>query len=124
MKPRVLFVDDDHHLLAAFKRLYRKVFDVHCADCGETALALIEQQGPFSVIVSDHQMEQETGVELLTLVQSRHPSIYRILLSGNLSLPEITKAQDAGIIDACLAKPCDTKQIVEKVFEAVASPST
>jgi len=47
----ILFIDDDSNLLKSFKRYLSQEFRVVTADTPEEGLRIMEQQGPFAVIV-------------------------------------------------------------------------
>ena len=73
-KARVLFVDDELNVLSAISEAC--IVDVHTDESGKTALRLIDESEPFSVIVSDCRMPEMDGIELLQKVRkaSRRPS--------------------------------------------------
>ena len=50
---RILFVDDDPNVLAAFQRTFRKQFLFDTATSGVEALAMMKECGPYAVIVAD-----------------------------------------------------------------------
>ena len=53
MNPKILLVDDEPDVLAAYERVLRKRFAVETAPGGEQALAMLAAQGPFAVLVAD-----------------------------------------------------------------------
>jgi len=67
MKPelKILLVDDEPNVLAAFQRNLRQRFALDTAQSGAEALRKIEQHGPYAVIVADMQMPEMNGLELL-----------------------------------------------------------
>lgn len=115
MKPRILLVDDDALLRTALTRLYRRFYDIVCAESSTEALLRLEDSGPFDIVVSDHQMPEGTGTELLHKVREQYPHVGRLLLSGDLMLSEIISAQAAGDIDKALNKPCTREQLLEAI---------
>lgn len=48
---RILCVDDEANVLDVFKRTLRKDFEVSVAEGGEQALAMIQSEKPFAVIL-------------------------------------------------------------------------
>lgn len=83
--PRVLLVDDDHHLLHVFaKWLNSDGFAISLACDGIEALASIESQMP-DVVVVDVSMPRMDGIELAAVLKSRHIPV--MLVSASL-LPE------------------------------------
>ena len=81
-KPRILCVDDEQNVLDSFRRLLRKDFDLNTANSGADGVRLIEQNGPFAVVVSDFKMPGMDGVEFLTKVREIAPDSVRIMLTG------------------------------------------
>ena len=65
MAEKILCVDDELNILLAMQRQLRKQFHVESAMGAEQALATMERDGPFAVIVSDLQMPGMNGLELL-----------------------------------------------------------
>src|SRR5262245_5106323 len=82
-RARVLFVDDEPHVLSTIRRSLAEDFDVHTAESGHAALALLEENEPFSVIVADCRMPKMNGIELLSRASREHPDAVRIMLTGN-----------------------------------------
>src|SRR5690349_17683549 len=64
MVERILCVDDDLNILLALQRQLRKQFHLDSALEAEKALAAIEREGPYAVIVTDLQMPGMNGLEL------------------------------------------------------------
>ena len=61
MSTKVLFVDDEPNVLAAYERNLRKRFVVDTAISGELGLNLICERGPYAVVVADMQMPVMNG---------------------------------------------------------------
>ena len=62
---KVLCVDDEVNILLSLQRQLRKQFHLESALGPEKALASIEHEGPYAVVVSDLQMPGMNGLELL-----------------------------------------------------------
>jgi CheY-like chemotaxis protein len=110
-KTRILFVDDDHSILAGFKNVFhrdRARWDMVFVCGGEEALAELAQ-GTFDVVVSDMRMPGIDGATLLERVRERSPMTIRIILSGSVDQSEVERANRA--VDALLSKPCSTKAL-------------
>lgn len=106
MSDRILFVDDDPSVLDAYQRTFRKEFTVGVATSGEEALALLERQGPYAVVVSDMQMPGMDGIRLLAEVRARAPDTLRMMLTGKSDLQVAMDAVNEGAIFRFLTKPC------------------
>lgn len=98
---RVLFVDDEPHVLEGLRRMLRSAAGIEAvtATSAEEALRLLAGGG-IHAIVSDLRMPVVDGAELLRRVQQQHPEIRRVLLSGTTGESGETPAH------AVLRKPC------------------
>jgi CheY-like chemotaxis protein len=117
--PRVLCVDDEPRVLDGIRRILHR-FDISTAASGEAALALLEQEEPFAVIVSDMQMPRMNGATLLAEFRKRAPDTCRILLTGHAALDAAVAAVNQGQIFRFLVKPCPPDQLAAALDAAVA----
>ncbi len=80
--PTILIVDDDHHVLAALKRLLSDLpAIVLTAPDGRQALKILKQR-PVSIIISDQKMPRMSGIEFLKAASEICPDSTRILITG------------------------------------------
>jgi HD-like signal output (HDOD) protein len=117
---RLLFVDDDAHLLDGIKRALRPMrheWQMAFVTSGEEALATLEQ-APFDVVVSDMRMPSMDGARLLNEVQRRYPQIIRIVLSGHSDREMIYHS--IGASHQYLAKPCEVDRLKATIQRACA----
>ena len=115
MTEKVLFVDDEENILHSIKRDLRKRFDIYTAISGADALALLKNQGPFAVIVSDMRMPGMDGIQLLAAVKDQFPETVRLMLTGNADQETSIEAGNKGQIFRFLNKPCPTSTLVMAV---------
>lgn len=106
MSERVLFVDDEIHILDSMKRQLRKRFEVVTALSGREALEKCKKEGPFNVVVSDMRMPEMDGIELLSLIKEMYPDTVRMMLTGNADQQTAIEAVNKGQIFKFLNKPC------------------
>lgn len=107
MGERILYVDDDQSILAAYKRvLHRTDFEVVTALGGDEGLAALAENGPFAVVLSDMRMPGMDGIQFLMKVKERAPDTVRMMLTGNADLRTATDAVNEGSIFRFLTKPC------------------
>ncbi|HXS21060.1 MAG TPA: response regulator [Steroidobacteraceae bacterium] len=117
---RILFVDDEAQVLAGLRsRLHRlrSEWDMSFAETGAKALELLAQS-PFDVIVTDVQMPQMDGAELLRIVSRQWPQMVRILLSGYSDSAQIARL--ASLAHQSLTKPCAPQQLESVVNRCLA----
>jgi putative nucleotidyltransferase with HDIG domain len=116
---RVLFVDDEPHILDGLRNLLRKQrgeWEMLFALGGEAALAELER-GSVDVIVSDMRMPGIDGVTLLRRVKELYPATARIVLSGHAEREAVINALP--VAHQYLSKPCDAellRSVVERAF--------
>ncbi|MBN2560063.1 MAG: response regulator [Phycisphaerae bacterium] len=106
MTEKVLCVDDEANILEAYRRGLRKQFHIDTALGAEEALAQIDAQGPYAVVVSDMRMPGMDGIRLLSEVRQRAPDSVRIMLTGFADLKTAVEAVNEGNIFRFLTKPC------------------
>lgn len=114
---RILFVDDEPHLLGGLRRMLRHRRDWDCAfaESGPAALALFAEQ-PFDVVVTDMRMPGMDGARLLAEVQQHYPAAVRIVLSGQSDLEAVLRS--VGPAHQHLSKPCDGDVLIEAIDRA------
>lgn len=106
MTGRILFVDDEPNILMAYKRQFRKQFELETAQSGDEALAILTGGEPYAVVVSDMRMPKMNGIELLRKVESKAPDTVRMVLTGNSEQQTAIDAINEGHIFRFLTKPC------------------
>jgi DNA-binding NtrC family response regulator len=75
---KILFVDDEPAILDAYRRLLHREFAVDTAGGGEQVLALIREQGPYAVVISDMRMPGVNGAQFLAQARQATPDTTRI----------------------------------------------
>ncbi|MGD2062434.1 MAG: response regulator [Nitrospirota bacterium] len=119
MSERILFVDDEANVLAAFQRQLRKDFRINTALGGEQALRIIEHNGPFAVVVCDMRMPEMNGVDLLAEMYRRTPESVRVMLTGNADQQTAINAVNEGRVFRFLTKPCDRETLASTLRAAL-----
>ena len=117
MTDKVLLVDDDTNILAAYSRRLRKHFELWTVPDGKRGLAILESDGPFAVVVSDMRMPGMDGIEFLGEVMSRAPNTVRMMLTGNADQKTAIDAVNEGNIFRFYTKPCPP-EVLEKAIMA------
>jgi HD-like signal output (HDOD) protein len=115
MTRRVMFVDDEPHLLAGLRRglrMRRRDWELFFANGGEEALTMLADT-PADIVVSDMRMPGMDGGQLLAAVHDRYPATARMILSGHADRASIISA--VGPTQQYLAKPCDIDVLVAAI---------
>lgn len=120
MTEKVLFVDDDSNVLSAYTRQLRKRFDFHTAKGAAQALGLLQQEGPFAVVVSDMKMPGMNGIALLCRVKELYPNVIRMMLTANIDQRTAVDAVNAGHIFRFYTKPCAAENLAAAIEDALA----
>ena len=118
---KVLLVDDEVNILNSFRRALRNApqFKVVTAESGAQALQLIESGEKFAVVVSDMQMPNMDGLELLQRIKSTSPNTVRIMLTGNSDQQTAIDAVNIGDIFRFIRKPCELALLTNSITAGV-----
>lgn len=108
---KILLVDDEPHVLQGYKRSLRNKFDIETAVGPKEGIEAISSKGPFAVVVSDMQMPEMNGIELLAHIKKMAPDTVRVMLTGNADQETAAKAINEGNIFRFLTKPCNPEAI-------------
>ena len=111
----VLFVDDEPRVLEGIERMMFGVaadWVIDTAGGGDEALAKLAAED-FAVVVSDLRMPGMDGATLLAKIAARHPSVVRVLHSGESDDDLMMRAVQ--VAHRFLAKPCGAEAMYEVV---------
>jgi response regulator RpfG family c-di-GMP phosphodiesterase len=104
-KARILFVDDDPNLLAAFQRSFRKQYCFDTALGGAEALEFVRTRGPYALALVDMRMPGMDGIEVLENIRRISPDTVRMMLTGNADQQTAADAVNRGHVFRFLNKP-------------------
>lgn len=117
--PAILLVDDESTVLDTLGHQLARDYRVATAEDGATALALLERDGPFAVVISDLRMPEMTGTELLGHVRSRYPDITRVLHTAQADVASAIAAINDGQVFRFVSKPASTAELRRTARDAV-----
>ena len=130
---KVLLVDDEYMITEGLKRLIP--FDkwdmevVATANHADDALDYVREH-PVDIVISDVNMPDKTGLEMIGEMKDLLPDAYYILLSGYQEFDYVKKAMNLNVVDY-LVKPVDKvelghllEKIVTQLREKVQEPET
>jgi response regulator RpfG family c-di-GMP phosphodiesterase len=118
MSEKILLVDDDINILAAYERILRRLFQVETAVNGEIGLRKFAA-GSHAVVVSDRHMPGMDGVAFLAQVRQRAPDSVRIMVTGNVDLEQAVQVVNEGNVFRFLIKPCSSETLIATLQDAV-----
>jgi len=114
----LLIVDDEVNILSALKRvLGRSGYQIFTVSKVADAFDILSRHH-IGVILTDQQMPDMPGTELLEKVRYMFPDTVRIMLTGQASLDAVTQAINQGAIYKFLVKPWDNTQLEAVIHEA------
>lgn len=115
----ILFVDDEPHIVATLKSLFRAKYEVHTATTGAEALEIVRRT-PVHVLVTDQRMPEMAGIDLLRQVKEIAPNTMRILLTGYADFAAIVGSVNSGEVYRYVYKPWNNKEIQDTIQAAAA----
>jgi len=117
---KILFVDSDVRTCESLTKIFAEDFDILTAHSAEEAWRLLEQYGDkVAVLVSDNQMPDQQGGDLLSRVHLEFPAIVRILTTACSDLPFAVAAVNIGGVFRYLTKPWDLDELKGSLLRAI-----
>ncbi len=119
MNESILFVDDEKQILNSLRRVFATgEYRVFFAESGEEALSILAEE-EINLLITDVRMPGMSGVELLTAVKKKYPSIIRMVLSGYADESMVIQIQQDSLAKRYLPKPWKNEELrlsVKQVF--------
>jgi CheY-like chemotaxis protein len=117
MKKNILIADDDFvvrlMLVDALNR-YAKENNVLTAMDGRHAVRAVESV-TIDLVVTDLNMPEMDGYELISYLAENHPRIPVIVMTGDLT-PQVEQRVNSAGISQCIRKPFDIKEVVTRIL--------
>jgi HD-like signal output (HDOD) protein/CheY-like chemotaxis protein len=116
---RLLFVDDEVQVLRGLERMLRPKRHEWAVAFESSALAALERldREHFDLLVTDLRMPQMDGKALLEAVSERHPSLTRVVLSGDGDADLLLVS--AAMAHQTLMKPFDGDDLCQRIEQAL-----
>lgn len=120
MKPRILVVDDEESIREFLEIMLKKEgYEVTCAEHGLKAKELIGHKS-FDMVISDLQMPQMNGMELLKFVKETYPDMVFMLITAFGTTESAVEAMKAGAYDY-ITKPFKIDEVRINIQNALRS---
>lgn len=119
-RPRILFVDDDEHILNGVRNLLRRrrhEWDIVYAVGADAAVQVLDIER-FDIVVSDVRMPKMSGIELLGRVRDLHPTTHRVILTGFAGPSR--EVGDFSVAHKVLDKPCSPVELQRTLEDLLA----
>ena len=116
----LLLVDDEPEVLESLRRsLRREPYHLLATTSPHQALELLDSE-PVDLLISDIDMPEMSGLELIARARAAHPGVVRVLLTGDASLESALRAINDGEVHRYLTKPWDTPDLRGMLAQALA----
>lgn len=114
----ILIVDDDHDILRLIDlRLQSAGYQTVIAHNGAAALASVAMQRP-DLVITDLQMPELNGMELMVQLHRQHPTLPVIILTAHGTIPDAVAATHQGAF-SFLSKPFESQVLLQQVANAL-----
>lgn len=117
-RPVVLLVDDEPALLDSLRQGLQTEFDLDFAASAEEAELMMGTR-TYDVVVCDHLMPGEEGLQFLIRAGKRRPATQRILLTGYMNPELISRSVAVANLSACLVKPVHAAELAKAIHAAL-----
>ena len=122
MKPRILVVDDEESIREFLEIMLKKEgYEVSCAEDGAKAKDLLAKK-TFDMVISDLQMPNMTGIELLKHVKETYSELVFMLITAFGTTESAVEAMKMGAYDY-LTKPFKIDEVRINITNALRSKS-
>lgn len=115
---RILVVDDDETLRMTVRAaLETRKYEIDEAEDGVQAVEMVEQKGPYDVVILDVNMPRKNGLEALEQIKQIHPETFCLVLTAYSNIKDAVIAIKHGAYDY-LEKPVDGERILQLIDKA------
>lgn len=112
VKQTILLVDDEADIRELYKLVLESAGDsVIAVDNAPAALEIMAAQ-PVDLLITDHQMPEMSGVQLINAVRGKYPGLPTILASGQINVNALAKSCGAS---AYYRKSAPITQLIDTV---------
>ena len=120
MKPRILVVDDEESIREFLDIMLRKEgYEVTCVEDGAKAQEMLKKKS-VDMIISDLQMPNVTGIELLKHVRESYPEMLFMLITAFGTTESAVEAMKMGAYDY-ITKPFKIDEVRINIANALRS---
>ncbi len=113
-KFNILIVDDEVEVLNALKKTLQRAkefdADISIASNAEEAKNKLSEKD-YDLVLSDYNMPNTNGVQLLTWVKENYPEVVRIIITGYSDLETAREAINQANVHNYIEKPWDNDSL-------------
>jgi PAS domain S-box-containing protein len=119
---RILLVEDDPDVRQSTQARLRELgYDVTACDSGAEALAVLDTDAPFDLLLTDIIMPSMTGIELADRVAALRPRL-RVLLSSGFPFDTLQRQGPGQARYRILDKPYGRRELLEAIEAVLSEP--
>lgn len=120
MKPRILVVDDEESIREFLDIMLRKEgYEVTCVEDGQKAIDILKKKS-FDLLISDLQMPNVTGIELLKHCRETYPDLLFMMITAFGTAESAVEAMKMGAYDY-ITKPFKIDEVRINIANALRS---
>jgi len=120
MKSRILVVDDEESIREFLEIMLKKEgYEVTCAEDGQAALEVLKKKS-FDLVISDMQMPNLSGMELLKHVKDQYPDVVFMMITAFGTTETAVEAMKIGAYDY-VTKPFKIDEVRINIANALRS---
>lgn len=120
MKSRILVVDDEESIREFLEIMLRKEgYEVTCVEDGQKAIDILKKKS-FDLVISDLQMPNVTGIELLKHTKETYPTVLFMLITAFGTTESAVEAMKMGAYDY-ITKPFKIDEVRINIANALRS---
>jgi DNA-binding NtrC family response regulator len=120
VRPSILLVDDERAYLEMLRTGLNKEFEVQIAQ-DTTDAEMRMNLRDYDVIVCDHLMPGEQGLDFLARSSESHPSTQRILVTGYINPELLSRSVKIAKLARCILKPVGSAELARVLREVLAA---
>lgn len=117
-RPSVLLVDDERPYLEMLRKGLQAEYNVEVAEGAEEAELRMSLHN-YDVIVCDHLMPGEPGLDFLVRASEMHPRTKRILMTGYINPELLSRSVAVAQLSRCLLKPVGVSQLSQALKDTI-----
>ena len=110
----LLLIEDEKPVMDLLVRILSKEYEIYTAPDCEAATEILENED-IEVIICDHGLPGESGLDFLSRIRHEFPYIQRILLTGQRDVELAIRAINEGDVHRYLPKPADFSTVCEAI---------
>jgi DNA-binding NtrC family response regulator len=115
----ILFVDDDKEARRIFSEVLSDMgYNVIIQPDGQSALAVIRQDAPINLVITDYRMPDMSGLDLVTTLRKILPSIPIIIMTAHGDIENYFRSLSLGVFEY-INKPIGKREFEHLVRAAL-----